>query len=190
MRVRTALVLGPLLVIGLAGCGGSAGDGKVATAGGPASTSNSAAAGQSDKAAALKFSQCMRDNGVPSFPDPEFGANGEVRLGTPDGVDRTKVDAAQKKCQQYLPNGGQPQPLDPDKLAQVREYAQCMRDNGVPKFPDPDPNGGIKIDSGPGLDPMSPEFKATDEKCRAKLPGGGGGGSVNSQNGDGSGGQG
>ncbi len=39
------------------------------------------------KAAALKFAQCMRAHGVPHFPDPRFPAGGGIALGTPAGVD-------------------------------------------------------------------------------------------------------
>lgn len=35
---------------------------------------------QAQKAAAIRFSQCMRSHGVANFPDPQFGANGRVSL--------------------------------------------------------------------------------------------------------------
>jgi hypothetical protein len=56
---------------------------------------------------ALKFSQCMRSHGVPSFPDPKFGV-GRVSLrigGGPSGIDPNspRFQAAQKACQSILP---------------------------------------------------------------------------------------
>ena len=58
-----------------------------------------------------------------------------------------------------------------DKAAAGRAYAQCMRDNGVPDFPDPDANGQLR---GPAHEKESdPKFQAAQEKCRQKLPGGG-----------------
>jgi hypothetical protein len=48
-------------------------------------------------------------------------------------------------------------------------YAQCMRTNGVPEFPDPDTGGAIKLPGGGkagNLDPDSPAFKSAHEKCK------------------------
>jgi hypothetical protein len=51
-------------------------------------------------------------------------------------------------------------------------YAQCMRDHGISDFPDPQPDGGIAIQAGPGsdLDPDNPQFKAADDACQSLLP--------------------
>ncbi|GAA4618825.1 hypothetical protein GCM10023195_84870 [Actinoallomurus liliacearum] len=53
------------------------------------------------------------------------------------------------------------------------KYAECMRKNGVPDFPDPQ-DGKIQIKAGPGSDmnPDSPQFKAADQKCKAYAPSG------------------
>jgi hypothetical protein len=91
------------------------------------------------------------------------------------------MDAAMEKCKKHLPNGGENKPISPEDQRKAQEYSQCMRDNGVPKFPDPEPGGGIAIEGGPGLDPNSPEFKAAEEKCKTLLPGGGEGGSTNEE---------
>jgi hypothetical protein len=50
-------------------------------------------------------------------------------------------------------------------------FAKCMRANGVPNFPDPQPGRGALFDSS-GLDPSSPAFQGAQAKCR-KLMGGG-----------------
>lgn len=174
------LVLGAVL-LALAGCGTAADDGDgVATAGGPGS-STAAAEERDEKQAVLEYSDCMRDNGIPDFPDPKIGDNGEARLSLPEGLDKTTVDAADKKCKHLLPGGGRPTPPDPEMVAKTREYAKCMRENGFPKFPDPGPDGGIAIEGGPGLDPASPEFQAAEEKCRTHLPDGGKGASTHQE---------
>jgi hypothetical protein len=175
MGIRTALVLAPLLALGLAACGTSGNDEQTA----PANGGSAPVSGQSEKETALKFAQCIRDNGLADFPDPKFDDNGEAQVNTPDKVDKNKLDAAQDKCKQYLPNGGVRQPLDPDRLAKVREYSRCMRDHGIAKFPDPDDNGGIAINGGPGLDPMSAEFKAAEQECAKGMPDGGKGSTHN-----------
>jgi hypothetical protein len=153
-------ILGPLLLIGLVGCASSADDG---------------ADSEPVKEAGLNYAQCMRDNGLPDFPDPKIDENGELELSLPDGADPDSESfvAAQEKCKKHLPNGGEPEKASPEALEKLQAYAKCMRDNGLPKFPDPDSDGG------PGhiedIDPNSPEFKAADEKCAHHMPGGGGG---------------
>jgi hypothetical protein len=50
---------------------------------------------------ALAFAACMRKNGVPNFPDPQFGSNGAVIIrGQPQGVDLNSptYQAASNKC--------------------------------------------------------------------------------------------
>ena len=48
-----------------------------------------------------------------------------------------------------------------------------MRANGVPHFPDPSPGGGFLFQTGTGVDPSSPAFKAAQAKCMKLMPGGG-----------------
>jgi len=52
------------------------------------------------------------------------------------------------------------------------EFAQCMRGNGVPNFPDPSAGGGFLFRTGAGIDPSSPVFEAAQAKCRKLVPGG------------------
>jgi hypothetical protein len=65
--------------------------------------------------------------------------------------------------------------MNPEDVAKIRAYAKCMRENGMPDFPDPDSDGRIRFESGKTPDPDSPELKAADEKCTHNMPGGGGG---------------
>jgi len=67
-------------------------------------------AGQASKAA-LKFAQCMRAHGVPSFPDPEPGK--PITLGKKAGVDVNSpaFKSAEQTCQKLVPDsplGGGP----------------------------------------------------------------------------------
>jgi hypothetical protein len=152
------VVLSLFLLIGLAGC---------------SSAANGADA-EANKQAGLKYAQCMRENGVPDFEDPEVDENGELDgLGLPKGVDLETAEAAQDKCQKHLPGGGEAERPDAEVVAQVREYSQCMRENGMPDFPDPDSEGRISFESGERPDPDDPALKAADEKCKHHMPGGG-----------------
>ena len=53
------------------------------------------------------------------------------------------------------------------------KFAECMRANGVPNFPDPSGGGGIRIGQASGINPASPAFQAAQAKCTHLLPGGG-----------------
>jgi hypothetical protein len=46
-----------------------------------------------------------------------------------------------------------------------------MRSHGVPKFPDPDAQGGLKVNVNE-VDSSSPQFKAAERACAALQPGG------------------
>ena len=164
------------LLLALAGCSEPDDGDGVATAGGPENDPTSSETAEADpQQAMLAYAECMRENGVPEFPDPQLSDNGEVGMALPEGLDRAKVDAANEKCREHMPNGGEPPEPDPERLAQAREFAKCMRENGVPEFPDPQGNGGIAIEGGSGLDPESEEWKAAEEKCEEHRPGGPGG---------------
>jgi hypothetical protein len=56
-----------------------------------------------------------------------------------------------------------------DDREQGLKFAQCMRTNGVPEFPDPDPKGGF---SGMADKFDEPAVEKALEACRAQLPGG------------------
>lgn len=156
-------VLASLLLAGLAGC---------------SSATDSGAATAEDKQAGLKFAQCMRGNGVPDFEDPTFDENGEIELRFPPGVDPKAVKPAQEKCEQYLPNGGEPEKTNAEDVKKFQVYAKCMRENGMPDYPDPDAEGRSRFESGKEPAPDDPDLKTAHEKCGELLPGGGGGGLV------------
>ena len=160
--MRTVLSIGLLaLGLSLAGCGGGNDD--------PAAQPSTA----STESKAVKYSECMRQNGVPSFPDPD--ANGRIMLQAgPDSDLNPQSDTfkqAQEKCKEFAPEGAGA-PGNPQQQADMLKFVQCMRQNGVPNMPDPQPGGGMLIGQGSGVDPNSQVFKDAQEKCRAQLPGG------------------
>jgi hypothetical protein len=59
----------------------------------------------SQRAAMLKFAQCMRTHGVPGFPDPTFAAGGGIRIrfGPGSGIDPSSpsFQQAQAACAKY-----------------------------------------------------------------------------------------
>jgi hypothetical protein len=164
MRIRLAAVLGLTLVVAAGGCGRAEQDTGVATAGKTAKPSSSASA--ASKGDPVEFAKCMRENGVPDYPDPQTDQNGGMMIKPPDGADPAKVQAAMEKCKQYLPNGGVPPKADAQQLEQQRKFAKCMREQGITNFPDPDANGGIMISKESGIDPNSDAFKAANQACQ------------------------
>lgn len=51
-------------------------------------------------------------------------------------------------------------------------YSRCMRDHGLESFPDPGPDGEVRLHATPGseLDPDSPRFQAAEKACKPLLP--------------------
>jgi len=176
MRIRygPVLALGLLLSLAMAGCAQDGGNNAgVASANGgdpTASASTSAQTGDHGDDG-VKFSQCMRDQGMTWFPDPQPGGGLGIRV--PQGTDKDKFDKAMQACKKYMPNGGEPPKLDAAAMEQARQMAKCMRENGVPNFPDPRPDGSIQIDGDKvGLGPGDPKFDAADKACSKYRPSG------------------
>jgi hypothetical protein len=150
-RTRAAIVAaGITLSFLLAGCGG-ADEPTVATAatGGPAA---SATAGSGSVAeyveAQRKWAACMREKGF-DWPDPD--AKGQFDI-SGDNNRNWKANpqfiAAQEACQQFrmeVPAELRPkeEPLTPEQIGWAKEHAKCMRENGMPSWPDPDANGNM-----------------------------------------------
>ncbi len=168
----------PLAALALAGltltaCGGAqsqAGDGvaSVSTGSAAPSAAASASAPVDRREAALKFAQCMRENGV-EVPDP--GPDGGIRITNRSG-DGAKTEKALKECEPLTKGavGNGSGPVDQKRHDQLVKYAQCMRENGV-DMPDPKPGGPIQLRI-----PRDQEGKAKKamEACKDLAPGLGG----------------
>ncbi|MEV0232523.1 hypothetical protein [Nonomuraea sp. NPDC050786] len=164
MRVR---VLGALAAatLFLAGCGADDGGGpdvaSVSGTGTQSGTQGGASAKPSEDRyqKMLKFAQCMRENGV-QVDDPQPGKG--IMMKFDKSIPQEKVEKAQEACKQYAPSGEKAGGPDPKRLEALRRLAQCMRDNGVESFPDPD-GGAMRITGEVGDDP---DFKSAQQKCQ------------------------
>jgi hypothetical protein len=164
--------------------------------------------------------ECMRDEGI-DIPDPTRDEDGNlviegpgIRLGSGDSdgstssddegsdgdeptVDPDEMDAAMEAC-------GEPPALGPNDISEedrqemeenALEFAECMRDEGIEDFPDPDfsnlgpggepqqrssdDDGGDGDDGGPRvflgpfgeIDMDDPEVRAAFEECQDLLGG-------------------
>ncbi|MET9384258.1 hypothetical protein ABZY09_25055 [Streptomyces sp. NPDC002928] len=112
----------------------------------------------------LGFAKCVREHGFPDFKDPE------PNKGLGDGIDPNDPEfkKASEACKQYMPpapapgEGGDQTWSAKDKL----KYAKCMRESGVPSFPDPSSDGGFKLET----DPNTPQFKKAEKACEKYQP--------------------
>jgi hypothetical protein len=123
--------LGALAIVALIGTGCSSGtDGT--------DGNNTAAGGQEQ---AVKFAECMRSNGVPQFPDPD--ASGQLTIDAVvngSGIDPngSAWNGALDACKDLQPSGFTgPAERSPEQQSQGLKFAQCIREHGVPDFPDP-----------------------------------------------------
>ncbi len=192
-RVLLPGLLALLAAAVLAACGGSssASPGVASIAGETTATSTDAAtpaASAADREATLmQASKCMRENGIPDFPDPVVDSSGNARPGEGlRGLDQNDPTTrkAFEACQKYF-TASRPQ-FSPDQQQKLQDgllaYAKCMRENGY-DMPDPQfgtggggPGGGAFRD----INRNDPTFKKANTACESILagvfPGGGPGG--------------
>jgi len=133
--------------------------------------------------AILAFAQCMRDNGVADFPDPEFDSDGNLRIFAGGGpgaldVDRDTIEAAQEECFPLIEGivqnfvGRDFSDLEDTFL----EFSECMREQGI-EMPDPDFSEGFSPGAGGragilgDIDPTDPAFQAAAEECQGIFEG-------------------
>jgi hypothetical protein len=107
----------------------------------PAENGNAGNENAASRDNAVKFAECMRDNGVSEFPDPD--ASGELTIdGVVNGSSLDPSTPAWEEaigaCEDLQPPGftGDEEVTDEEQEARL-EFAQCIRDNGVKDFPDP-----------------------------------------------------
>jgi hypothetical protein len=166
LRLTILMALGATLLAGA--CGESGGDGAVpsaATTGAPAPGASASATPSGAYAQALAFAQCMRDNGLPDFPDPD--PSGGLGVGGTT-VDRgsAQYQNAIEACQDLRPAGTDQGETNTEQLDKMRAYAACIRQNGVPDFPDPGPDG---FDPSTFANNDDPAFVKAQEACKEFL---------------------
>jgi hypothetical protein len=166
--IATVATAGLVLLASACSSGGSSPNG--ASAGGGAAPTNP----QSTSAKLLAYSQCMRSHGVPDFPDPDrtglIPSTQVKNLTTSPAVIRRADD----HCHTLYPT--QPGINAPFSSQQKQDYlsaAACMRQHGVPAFPDPVFSGSqVQLPIPPGVDTTSPQFTQARQLCAKKIPAG------------------
>lgn len=167
MKHPTTYSIAGLLAAGvlLAGCGGSSATNSSNSSG----TTGSSNASQFQKQF-VNFATCMRSHGVPDYPDPQFTSSGGVQISPGQSNPNSPAfKSAQSDCRRLLPNGGQPVGIGgAHAKAQEVKFADCMRAQGVPNFPDPSHDGAFDLPA--GLNPQSPRFGQAMKACKSVQP--------------------
>jgi hypothetical protein len=147
MTTRHVAVAGAIVAIaaGLA-LGGCRGGGAH-----PAGSSSPTAMSQAQLLAlGHEYAQCIRQHGIPDFPDMVV-IDGRLSLPAATGnaakmklANNRAAQVACKSIEDRMPDTGPHHsraPLPPAEIHKRIQWAQCMRQHGVPDWPDPDPNG-------------------------------------------------
>ncbi|HEY1652886.1 MAG TPA: hypothetical protein VGG09_13465 [Acidimicrobiales bacterium] len=135
----------------------------------------------------------MRSHGDPDQADPTIDASKVIHItmspSVPGGLTGPNGQSGSgpvpgSYCQTYLLDAINEllqgsQPYEPPSQAALVKYAECMRANGVPNYPDPS-GGGFQLHGSQGsdLDPNNPTLQQAGKICTKKNgvdPLGGGG---------------
>jgi hypothetical protein len=175
MRTRTtAPTLALVLVTALLGaCGGGGGDddGVASLTGagsdGEGSATSTTLSEEEAQEQLLDWAECMREQGI-DMPDPQISEDGggvAIQIGGPPGgddegedggtdggprMDPEKFEAARDECGDPPMIGSFTEEDREEMEQQALEFAECMRDEGIEDFPDPDFS-----DFGPGRGPAT-----------------------------------
>lgn len=169
---RLAVLIG-VIAATLTACSSGRATSQVAAAVGAAHTSATTAPAGTTQLVHTA-AQCLRDHGIPNFPDPVLDAHGGLQVDdqllkslpaavalAAENACKTQIDAAQAAAGTARPAA------TPQELQQATTFAHCMRQHGWPRFPDPDASGRFEL-TNPADGPSSkrdPSFQA----CRSQL---------------------
>lgn len=140
-------ILAVAVLAGLAGCG----------SGGSAQPQ----AGHTPDASTAAIVACFRAHGDPSFPDPVYDPNdGRWHFAVSPG---SAPAATQQACQHLFPAVNPSPPVPQAQFQQLVKLAQCIRQHGVPSWPDPDLDGSFGLP--PALLGKSPALVRATKAC-------------------------
>ncbi|GII57693.1 hypothetical protein Pth03_60820 [Planotetraspora thailandica] len=133
MKIRRA---GPYLVVPLlAACATAPTSGAAAT---PSPTASLLAVYR-------ELAACLRQNGVPNFPDPVLDAQGNPQVNSSVKIPGSAKTACASIAAR-LPAGGDKGPkYTAAEMAKLRQLARCFREHGVPDWPDPNARGEFPL---------------------------------------------
>ena len=121
-----------------------------------------------------EFAQCARQHGKPDFPDPAIQ---EGALAFPGATKEDQV-AVQDACAailQRVPAAFVHHPRVPtaQEMANLRQFSACMRQHGIPDWPDPAADGSFPLEGTPlGAEGKSQRIIAARQFCDKYFDGG------------------
>lgn len=162
MRVTFATVAAMAFAATLTGCSGTH-----ATSNGSASATQ--AHGGSSRGEVESIVACYRAHGDPGFADPVYDpGDGGWHFG------ESPADAplsTRQACQHLFPSVSPSPPVSQARFQALVRLAQCIRQHGVPNWPDPNPQGEFPLP--PPLMNKSPTKVNALNACQRYIPGGG-----------------
>ena len=164
-----ALAVVAVLVGALAGCG--------AASPAPGATGSATASLQQQaRTVWFQFARCVRAHGAPSFPDPQVDSQGHADFGHSTQT-KTEASQAQGACGSILSRlpasvtGNAP--VTAAELHELVLFAHCMRQHGLPQWPDPQPDGTFRLSDTPyATTGKSPQVLGAMHACSQYNPGG------------------
>ena len=166
MRITRVMTAPALLTCGvmlaastvLAGC-----------ASGGSQTAGGTQGGGSPDANTVAIVQCYRAHGDPGFPDPVYDpSDGRWHFAVSPG---TAPVSTRQACQHLFPSGNASPPVPQAQFQQLVRLAGCLRQHGVPNWPDPDPDGAFGLP--PSLQQKTPAYVQAARACQRYMPSGG-----------------
>jgi hypothetical protein len=155
---------------GTAGLAGTSATSSLSTSSGTSSTS----AGSSAYQKAVAYAACMRQHGVPNFPDPLPNGGFEISsdvTGGGNGQVSPQYAAAVNACASLLPSGSPSAQQQQKTLSELLRVSACMRTHGFKTFPDPTvSNEGTYLHI-VGFDRNSPQFQSAWATCTQSAAG-------------------
>jgi hypothetical protein len=119
----------------------------------------------------VEWAGCMRNHGDPDQVDPTVDATKVIQITLPAGY-AGGLRGESGACGAYLSAaetalGGAPPASSDDATA--LKFAQCMRANGIPDYPDPTGTSqAAHAINGSDLNPADPAFQAASTLCANK----------------------
>ena len=126
--------------------------------------------------ALLLAGRCLRQHGLPNLPDPTIASSGPAKghaildkhalLAFPSSVFTQAVLACHSALEQAGFRGGQNAAANPQDIRDLLAFARCVRNHGIPNFPDPNSQGGFNL-AGTGINShqLSPTELAAARTC-------------------------
>jgi hypothetical protein len=121
-----------------------------------------------------EWATCMHSHGDPNQADPIIDAYGVINITIPGDVQGLSgaVHGGTDPCNRFIAaaqsalRAAKPVSPPPDQ-AEGLKYVNCMRANGVPKYPYP--TGNTTNFNGTGVDPTSPFVQNVNKLCGKQI---------------------